>query len=55
MSKNEELEILKEKLLQYQESNAEMTNSNKHLKDENNELLERVQTLQNHTIELKSR
>lgn len=51
---SEEFEILQEKLSQFQENNFQLTQNSINLKEENSELLDRVQTLQNHATELKS-
>lgn len=52
---NEEIAILQEKILQGQEKIQEMVQNNKHLVDENNGLLDRVQTTQSYATELKTR
>ena len=54
-SVKEELEILQEKLSQYQVKNSEIIQNNKDLKDENTELLDRLRTQQNDVAELKAR
>ena len=54
-SVKEELEILQEKLSQYQVKNSEMIQNNKDLKEENTELLDRLRTQQNDVAELKAR
>ena len=54
-SVKEELEILQEKLSQYQVKNSEIIQNNKDLKEENTELLDRLRTQQNDVAELKAR
>ena len=54
-SVKEEMEILQEKLSQYQVKNSEIIQNNKDLKDENTELLDRLRTQQNDVAELKAR
>ena len=54
-SVKEELEILQEKLSQYQVKNSEIIKNNKDLKEENTELLDRLRTQQNDVAELKAR
>ena len=54
-SVKEEMEILQEKLSQYQVKNSEIIQNNKDLKEENTELLDRLRTQQNDVAELKAR
>ena len=49
------MEILQEKLSQYQVKNSEIIQNNKDLKEENTELLDRLRTQQNDVAELKAR
>ena len=52
---NEEIAVLQEKILHYQDKIQDMIQNNKQLVDENNELLDRVQSSQNYASELKAR
>jgi len=52
---NEEIAILQEKIIQYQDKIQDMIQNNKQLVDENNDLLDRVQSTQNYASELKAR
>ena len=54
-SVQEEIEILQEKLSQYQVKHSEIIQNNKDLKEENTELLDRLRTQQNDVAELKAR
>ena len=54
-SVKEELEILQEQLSQYQVKHSEIIQTNKDLKEENTELLDRLRTQQNDVAELKAR
>ena len=49
------MELLREKVSQFQEENSKLTTDNEKLHEENSEMLARVETLQSCVMELKSR